>query len=196
MVSQVIAGGWKIDIAVQAFPQKVASYGLPVLQDLVGVDYNAVAYLGSQVVNGINHAILVQAKVVAPDALTTLKVAVLHEKPIDAIKSEFSILGFGDPILTYRPGLAGGITAPVSFIDTAKEAAELWEKCEKPLGMHYETACVLGTQVVAGVKTAILAEAAPVVPEATKKAVVMYIWTKVDGEVVLDSVEDISMQVD
>jgi hypothetical protein len=191
MGSLVIPGAYKIDIAVEAFPQKVASYGLPVLNSLVGVDYRAIAYLGSQLVNGTNHAILVLAKPVTQDPVTTLKVVILHEKMIDEIKYEFTIGSIGESILTYGPGIPGGLTAPESFADTAEEAAALWAKCEPMVGASYVPKCVLATGVVNGIKTIVLAEATLSTLPTVQKAVVMYLLTKPDGEVTLSDIQDL-----
>ena len=49
------------------------------LAELVGVDYVPVAYLGSQVVAGTNHAILCQATVVVPDAEPFYAIVYLYE---------------------------------------------------------------------------------------------------------------------
>ena len=49
------------------------------MEGLVGANYVPVAYLGSQVVAGRNHAILCQATVVYPGAQPTWKVVFLYE---------------------------------------------------------------------------------------------------------------------
>ena len=49
------------------------------MEELVGVDYVPVAYLGSQVVAGTNHAILCQATVVVPDAEPYFAIVYLYE---------------------------------------------------------------------------------------------------------------------
>ena len=49
------------------------------MEGLVGVDYVPVAYLGSQVVAGTNHAILCQGTVVYPGAQPAWKIVFLYE---------------------------------------------------------------------------------------------------------------------
>jgi hypothetical protein len=49
------------------------------MEGLLGVDYVPVAYLGSQVVAGTNHAILCQATVVYPGAQPAWKIVFLYE---------------------------------------------------------------------------------------------------------------------
>ena len=48
-------------------------------EGLVGVGYTPVAYLGSQVVAGTNHAFLCQAVTVVPDAVPRWTVVFLYE---------------------------------------------------------------------------------------------------------------------
>ena len=50
------------------------------MEKLIGVSYVPVAYLGSQVVAGTNHAILCQGTVIYPDAKPDWKVVFLWEK--------------------------------------------------------------------------------------------------------------------
>ena len=47
--------------------------------ELLGVTYKPVAYLGSQVVAGTNHAILCQAQVVSPDARPYFVIVYVYE---------------------------------------------------------------------------------------------------------------------
>ena len=49
------------------------------LEGLVGVGYKPVAYLGSQVVAGTNHAVLCQGTVVVPDAVPSWKIVYLYQ---------------------------------------------------------------------------------------------------------------------
>ena len=71
-------GGWQAaeDPAVTEDLQAVFDKGL---EGLVGVGYPPVAYLGSQVVAGTNHAFLCQARTVVPDAVPRWTVVYLYE---------------------------------------------------------------------------------------------------------------------
>jgi hypothetical protein len=50
-------GSWEINPIVDAMPQKVATAFSELAETLVGASYEPIAYLGSQTVNGINHAV-------------------------------------------------------------------------------------------------------------------------------------------
>ena len=74
----MLAGGWQAaeDPAVTEELQAIFDKGL---EGLVGVNYVPVAYLGSQVVAGTNHAFLCQGTVVAPDAVPAWKIVYLYQ---------------------------------------------------------------------------------------------------------------------
>ncbi len=73
-----IDGGWeasenyKLDDEAKAAFEKAT-------KDLLGVDYEAIALLGKQVVAGTNYSILVRKTVVVPDAEPTYSVITIYE---------------------------------------------------------------------------------------------------------------------
>ncbi|MBR4576334.1 MAG: hypothetical protein IKO25_03955 [Clostridia bacterium] len=69
--------------------QKIFEKGL---EGLLGVNYTPVAYLGSQVVAGTNHAFLCQATVVAPDAVPSWKIVFLYQD----LQGNVSVLNIAD----------------------------------------------------------------------------------------------------
>ena len=87
----MLAGGWQAseDPAVTEELQAVFDKGL---EGLVGVNYVPVAYLGSQVVAGTNHAFLCQATVVYPDAVPSWKIIFLYED----LQGNVSIMNIAD----------------------------------------------------------------------------------------------------
>ena len=55
----MLLGGWNLDeVKGCNLPQKVQSAFTAVTSELVGADYEPIAYLGSQQVNGINYRVL------------------------------------------------------------------------------------------------------------------------------------------
>ena len=62
------------------------------MEKLVGVQYEPVAYLGSQLVAGMNHCFLCKATVVYPNAVPTWKLVYLYED----LKGEVSVLNIAD----------------------------------------------------------------------------------------------------
>lgn len=74
----MLSGGWTPaeDPTVTDEVKELLEKGL---ENLVGVGYVPVAYLGSQVVAGTNHAILCQATAVVPDARPYFTIVYLYE---------------------------------------------------------------------------------------------------------------------
>ena len=74
-------GGWELDNAeVRAvlLPQKVASAFYDVTSDMVGADYTPVAYIGEQIVNGVNYCVIALQSIVAPQSVDRLVKMILH----------------------------------------------------------------------------------------------------------------------
>ena len=73
-----LVGGWQTaeDSTVTEELQAIFDKGM---EGLVGVGYTPVAYLGSQVVAGTNHAFLCRAVTVVPDAVPRWTIVFLYE---------------------------------------------------------------------------------------------------------------------
>lgn len=76
--AEPVDGGWSVaeDNAITDENKAVFDKAL---EGLLGVDYEPIAYLGSQVVAGTNHCFLCKATVVAPDAEPTLVLIYIYE---------------------------------------------------------------------------------------------------------------------
>ena len=61
-------------------PQKVQSVFTAVTGELTGADYEPVAYLGSQQVNGMNYRILCLQRLVIPNAEKKIVKMIIHEE--------------------------------------------------------------------------------------------------------------------
>ena len=74
----MLSGGWS------AAEDPTVTEGLEdlfnkAMENLVGVDYTPVAYLGSQIVAGTNHCFLCLSRVVIPDAIPNYKLVFIYE---------------------------------------------------------------------------------------------------------------------
>ena len=77
----MILGGWNLDeVKGTALPQKVQTVFTAVTSELVGADYEPIAYLGSQQVNGMNYRILALQKLVVPNAEKRIVKMIIHEE--------------------------------------------------------------------------------------------------------------------
>jgi hypothetical protein len=68
-------GGWIFQVSLDAMPEKVASAIIELNEILIGAKYRPIAYLGSQVVNGTNYAVL--AEQIISDAASTKNVVLI-----------------------------------------------------------------------------------------------------------------------
>ena len=77
----MILGGWNLDdVKGCNLPQKVQSAFTAVTSELVGADYEPVAYLGSQQVNGMNYRVLCLQRLVIPNAEKRIAKMIIHEE--------------------------------------------------------------------------------------------------------------------
>ena len=73
-------GGWDLsDVKGVALPQKAQSAFTAVMSDIVGADYEPIAYLGSQVVNGTNSKVLAIKTPVVPNGEKSFVKIVINE---------------------------------------------------------------------------------------------------------------------
>lgn len=160
-------GSWNVNVVVDAMPQKVATAVSALSEQLMGAEYTPIAYLGSQVVNGINHAVLAEQLVITGKDTKNVVVLIFNEKDMDCTLVAIErVLESG--------GEAGGIVVDATT-DIPKEAQEAFDKVfEGFVGSKVEPFAYLGSQVVKGVNYIFAAEVTPVVenPE-TKVAIVI-----------------------
>ena len=73
-------GGWDISsLKPCTLPQKAASAFANVMGGLVGAEYSPVLYVGSQMVNGINHCIIAIQTLTVPNPEKRLVKLVINE---------------------------------------------------------------------------------------------------------------------
>lgn len=77
----MILGGWNLDeVKGCNLPQKVQTAFTAVTGELVGADYEPIAYLGSQQVNGMNYRILALQTLAVPNAEKRIVKMIIHEE--------------------------------------------------------------------------------------------------------------------
>lgn len=94
----------------------------------------------------------------------------------------------------YTDFLAGGWevnTGSTAMSKNAAAKAAFKKATAELLGVSYQPIAVLGTQVVAGTKYAILCKATPVIPDAAPDITIMYIYENVDGTVDINGFQTI-----
>ncbi len=73
-----VSGGWTVAESTAIGEEEKAVFD-KAMENLLGVDYEPIAYLGSQVVAGLNHCFLCKATVVVPDAQPTLALVYIYQ---------------------------------------------------------------------------------------------------------------------
>ena len=78
---RMILGGWNLDeVKGCNLPQKVQSAFTAVTGDMTGADYEPIAYLGSQTVNGTNYRIIAIQRLVIPNSQPRIVKMIIHEE--------------------------------------------------------------------------------------------------------------------
>lgn len=78
MAETPVTGGWTVAGVTEVTEENRAVFDLA-MEKLLGVEYEPIAYLGSQVVAGLNHCFLCRATVVSPDAVPELVLVYIYE---------------------------------------------------------------------------------------------------------------------
>ena len=141
-------GGYEIKVATGSMPQNVASGWDKVFENMVGAKYEPIAYLGSQVVNGKNHAILAVQKLIYKEDITNIVLVVLNEKPGDIGGDTLSIVEIQS--LLSNGGKMGGLVIDPKTNIPADAKAVFDKHFAGFLGAANKPFALLATQMVRG----------------------------------------------
>ena len=175
--SSFLAGGWSRS-ASPVITDEVKILLNKATDQMTGATYTPVAYLGSQVVAGTNHAILCRVAPVVPDPVENYVIVFLHEdlngnvQITETLESNRS---------TDINDLDGGWTQAESPVLTENVWAVLEKALDGSVGAGYTPLALLSTQVVAGTNYCILCEITPVVPDAKIHFALVYVYEDVAG---------------
>ena len=149
-------------------------------QEKLGANYTAVAYLGYQIVNGTNHAILCRIAPVVPDAKEHYAIVYLYEE-LSGNVSIKEVKDFeAETNLSDEP-VMGGWTEPESPEMTEEAQAAFEKAMEKLLGVNYVPVALVENQVVSGMNYCILCESTVVYPGAETSYALVYIYQDTEG---------------
>ena len=165
---------------------------------LLGVDYAPIAYLGSQVVAGTNHAFLVKGTLVVPSRPVSYALVYLYED----LQGNVTILTIADlPIVPQEDGtlalpeegLMGGWYYAEDPAFTDEDEAKLEAALQNQVGASYAIVANVGEQVVAGLNRCLLVQVTPVVPDAQPHFALAYVYTDLEGNSSLTQVIDLDI---
>lgn len=149
-------GKWEVRVSVGSMPQKVATAFDEFNDTIVGAEYNEIAYLGSQIVNGTNHAVLAEQTVLTGKDTKNIVLMVFKEtkEGVSLVNIE-RIVESGEEL--------GGIKVNVQTEDIDKEAKTAFEKTfESFVGSKVSPIALLATQVTKGVNYIFVSEVTPI----------------------------------
>ena len=176
-----IAGGWtRADSPV--ITEEQAAIFEKALEGLTGADYEAVAYLASQVVAGTNHLFLVRVKPVVPDPVEKYALVSIYED-LDGNAEILEVID--SDIETNINGMMGGWQAAESPVVPEDVAEALMTAKEGLTGADFEPVALAGTQLVSGKNYMILCEStiAPIEPERSYAMITLYIDLQGNAEI-------------
>lgn len=136
-------GSWDIAVQIGKLPQKVATAFDSL--NIVGAEYELIAYIGNQVVNGTNHAVLAKQTILNGKDTENIVVMIFNEKPNDMNAVLVSI----ERILE-NGGSFGGVHVDVAT-ELDDEVMDIWNDAfEGFVGSTVTPYALLGTQVTTG----------------------------------------------
>ena len=151
-------GSWDINIS-KDFPQKIAT-AVADLNNLVGAEYNPIAYIGSQVVNGTNHAVLCEQTIVAGKDTKNIVMVFFREtkEGVTLTNIERVVEDGGD---------LGGIKIDVKTTIPDDANSAFVAAFDGFVGSKIEPFALLATQMTKGVNYTFAAKVTPVVKDPT-----------------------------
>ena len=155
-----MVGTWEINVAVDKMPQKIATAFAEMSGTILGAQYTPIAYIGSQVVNGTNHAVLAEQLVVTGKDSKNIVLVIFNERPegVSVVNIERIVEAGGE---------LGGTNVDAKT-DIPEEATAAFNKVFTGfVGSKVEPFALLGTKVEKGTTYIFAAKVTPVVQDPT-----------------------------
>ena len=183
-----IAGGWEA-AEDTAMTDDLKDLFARALEGLTGVAYEPIAYLGHQVVAGLNHCFLCKSTVIYPDAKPGYSLVYIYED----LDGNLEVKDISDLQNANNEDLLGGWNAAEDPAISEDVQAVIDKAREQLLVVDYEAIALLASQVVSGVNYKVLAQAKAVSPDAQPRYVVLTLYSALDGHVEVLSVDDVEL---
>lgn len=181
-----VAGGWTVnsEFGDPEIPEDAKAALDKALEGYSGAGFTPVAYLGSQVVAGVNYAFLCRSTLVTADSVTELKVVTVYKSLDDTaeIKDviDIDISNYTQKSeVNFNPDDFVGAYSYDNAVGCGLDE-DVQKKFDKAFegfaGVSYTPFALMGTQVVAGVNYAVLCKAQAVTPGAKAALAVVVIY--------------------
>ena len=186
-------GSWSTAESTEVTAELRAIFDSAVSQ-LDGYFHEPVAYLGSQIVAGTNHAFLCKSGIVAQNAANEYVITYIY------VDTSGNASFLGDETLRL-PGTGSGdnLEGGWYYSDSAEVTPDigtvLANASETLTGASYEAVAYIGSQVVAGTNHAVLCRMTPSVPDSASSYVLVYIYEDLDGNCEITETLDIDLGI-
>jgi len=161
-----VLGGWNVNVTVDKMPEKVATAFYDVFSRFFGAEYTPIAYLGDQVVNGLNHAILAEQLLTTGRDTKNVVIIVLNEQD-----DGFSLVSI-TPVVKSSEG-CGAVKIDVKT-DIPADAKASYDVCLAGfVGSNVKPFALLATQITKGTNYIFAVESQAVAPDTSKKVVLL-----------------------
>ena len=198
VANEPLAGGWTPAENFGELTEERLAVFRKGMETLLGEDYVPLAYLGSQVVAGINHVFRVKGTLVVPAQPVSYALAYLYEDLQGNVKllniADLPIVPQADGTLALpEEGLMGGWAYVEDPAFTDEEEAKLEAALQNQVGASYAIVACVAEQVVAGLNRCLLVQVTPVVPNARPHYALAYVYTDLQGNSSLTQVIDLDI---
>ena len=188
-----ITGGWEASESPEITSERQAIFN-KALDGFVGVGYEPIAYLGSQIVAGTSHAFFCKAQVVYPKAQPYFAIVFIYEDLEGNVEIQdiASMTAYGE--LDENAGSAERLAGGWSVADAQDDGMAAFEKAtEELVGVSYTPIRVLSSQVVAGMNYCVLCQAHVVAPDAKPYYTMAFVYEDLDGNAELTQFKDLDI---
>jgi hypothetical protein len=192
--SDITAGGWKNNQgSLKLSNHKEAKTAFEkAMQEIDGYEYEVIAYLGSQVVQGTNYAYLCKGTPVLPDAKSEYLILNIYED----FEGNTEITGMKQLLEVSKKNQVGGwlYNQGDTLLDKNKDVKSAFDKAREGfVGIDLEPISYVGSQVTAGSNYAIFCSETPVVPNAERKFSIVYVSVDLDGNAEITNDKEIGL---
>ena len=176
----VLPGGWEMikdDTSLDANPDAKSAFE-KAQETLDGFEYEPLAVLAKQIVNGTNYCILCRGRFAVENARTEMMLVYIYED----LNGNASVTGIRTLINTTN--VFGGWSANEGDIslDQNEDVRTAFEKAMEGLtGASYEPVAYIGSQLVSGRNYMILCRETIVIPDANSKYALVKVYADLNG---------------
>ena len=194
---QLIVGGWTVQTEVtKALTDEQAELFAKGMEGLVGVSYEPVAELATQLVSGRNHAFLCTGETVTAEPVTNWYVVVIYEDLDGNAKvsniSQIDITNMQVTDQEVNTEVVGGwdVVEPSNAALLPEEAGTAFAKAADAwVGVSLNPIATLGTQLVSGTNYLVLCSGTTVTAEPKTSLYVATVYADLKGNASFSSVE-------